>query len=77
MIYSIHRLDPANLGDQVCGALQCAGITLDKVLDIEASHVIRTDDVIVYGGGGLLHGQWLEWMHQMAHRRHRPALIAP
>lgn len=81
MIYAVHRIDPDNLGDQMCCAMDYSGIrtdiTVPIVLDIHAinnEHLYQAETVLV-GGGGLIHGQWTEWLHGLAYAARRSRLI--
>lgn len=62
MLTFVHRVDPSNLGDSVCCPMDYFdwSFTEHRLLDIHKP--FPSGSHYIFGGGGLLHGDWLERM---------------
>lgn len=69
MIFNVHRWDIDNLGDMACAAMSYVGFEGKRIERIDIgdsrlldphSDVYRNADAFIVGGGGLIHGPWIE-----------------
>lgn len=76
MLTFIHRVDPSNLGDSVCCPVDYFdwSFTEHRVIDIHKPFESEFAGNYIFGGGGLLHGQWLERLDKFAALKRRSVL---
>ena len=68
MTVNIHRIDPDNIGDQACSPLRYFRDLRFKIRPVDIQLGIPNADAYLVGGGGLMHGKWMDTLSQVAAR---------